>query len=79
MIGARADEAGYVRAVGVEKMKGRKDKDNGFLRTSPSIVVPDNFNVLDPIDPAPGTETLSHDLLLESGRSLAVTVRGAGR
>ena len=76
MIAARADEPGYVRAVGVEKMKGRKDKDNGFLRTSPSIVVPDNFNVLDPIDPAPGTETLSHDLLLESGRSLAVTVLG---
>jgi RNA polymerase sigma factor (sigma-70 family) len=76
MIGARADEPGYVRAVGVEKMKGRRDKDNGFLRTSPYTVIPDNFNVLDPIDPAPGTETLSHDLLLESGRSLAVTVQG---
>ncbi len=74
MIAARADEPGYVRAVGVEKMKGRRDRDNGFLRTSPSIVVPSNFNVVEPIDPAPGTEALCRDLLLESGRSLAVTV-----
>ena len=45
----------------------------------PNVVVPDNFNVLDPIDPAPGTASLSHDLMLETGRSLAVTVAGTGR
>ena len=74
LIAARANESRYVRAVGIEKMKGRGE--TGFLRTSPSIAVPDNFNVLEPIDPAPGTESLGRDLLLESGRSLPVTVLG---
>jgi RNA polymerase sigma factor (sigma-70 family) len=75
VIAARADGSTYVRAVGVEKMKGRREE-NGYFRTSPSLGVPDNFNVLDPIDPAPDVGSLTHDLLLESGHSLTVTVLG---
>ena len=74
LIAARADESRYVRAAGMERFKSRGE--TKFLRTSPSIVVPDNFNVLEPIDPAPGTESLARDLYLESGRSLPVTVLG---
>jgi hypothetical protein len=74
VLAARADGPAYVRAVGVEKMKGRRE--NGSFRTYPFLGVPDNFNVLDPIDPAPDVGSLTHDLLLESGRSLPVTVLG---
>ena len=74
VLAARADGAAYVRAVGVEKMKSRRE--NGSFRTYPYLGVPDNFNVLDPIDPAPDVGSSTHDLLLESGRSLTVTVLG---
>ncbi len=74
VLAAQAEGPAYVRAVGVEKMKGRRE--NGHFRTYPSLGVPDNFNVLDLIDPAPGVGSLTHDLFLESGRSLTVTVLG---
>jgi hypothetical protein len=74
VIAARADGSAYARAVGVEKIKGRRE--DGFLRTYPLIGFPDNFNVLDAIDPAPDVGSLTHDLLLESGHSLTVAVRG---
>ncbi len=75
MIVARANGSEYVRAVGADKIKGRRE--DGFFRTYPVMgYYPDNFNVLDPIDPAPEVGSLTHELLLESGRSLTVTVLG---
>jgi hypothetical protein len=40
------------------------------------VVLPINFHALAEIDPAPGTPSLSHDLQLESGHTLSVTVLG---
>ncbi len=74
LLAARADGGPYMRGAGVERIKN-KSKD-GYYRTYPSLVVPDNFHVLDQIDPAPGTSSLAHDLALESGRSLTVTALG---
>jgi RNA polymerase sigma factor (sigma-70 family) len=74
VLAARADGAGYIRAAGLEKIKNKRE--NGLLYTYPLLGVPDNFNVLNPIDPAPGTASLTQDLLLESGRSLTLTVVG---
>jgi RNA polymerase sigma factor (sigma-70 family) len=72
---ARAERSEYIRAAGVEKIQGRHDE-YGFLYTQPYKPSINNYNVLDPIDPAPGTGSLTRDLLLETGRSLAVTVLG---
>jgi RNA polymerase sigma factor (sigma-70 family) len=71
---ALADEPRYIRAAGVEKLKGRVK--NGYLETHPYNAEPSNFHFIDPIDPAPTSLSMTHDLLLESGRSLPVTVLG---
>ena len=52
------------------------DDQSGFLECQPRMVGPDEFHALAEIDPAPGTASLSHDLLLETGRTLSVTVLG---
>ena len=43
---------------------------------APKLCCPVNFHTLAEIDPTPGIPSLSHDLLLESGRTLAVIVLG---
>ena len=43
---------------------------------SPECSGPNEFHTLAEIDPAAGTASLSHDLLLESGHTLSVTVLG---
>ena len=75
LLAARAD-GGPVRAGRRGRARCKNKSQNGYYRTYPSIVVPDNFHVLDQIDPAPGTSSLTHDLALESGRSLTVTALG---
>jgi hypothetical protein len=75
VLAARADEDRYVRSSGLESFKHRRPE-NGMLASHPYYAVPINFHTLAEIDPAPGTVSLSHDLVLESGRSLSVTVLG---
>jgi hypothetical protein len=43
---------------------------------APRMVGPDEFHTLAEIDPATGTGSLNHYLLLETGRTVAVTVLG---
>ncbi len=74
VLAARVQESRYIRAAGVEKLGARVE--NGLLMTHPYNAAPTNFNVVNAIDPAPKTESLTHDLVLESGRSLPVTVLG---
>ncbi len=76
VLAARADADRYVRAAGLESFKHRPHK-NGYLECGPQIVIPINFHTLAEIDPPPAAPSLSHDLLLESGRTLSVTVLGS--
>jgi hypothetical protein len=73
LLTARADEDRYVRGAGLESFKHVRHK-NGYLECRPQVVLPINFHTLAEIDAAPGTSSLSHDLLLDSGHMLAVTV-----
>ena len=66
---------GIFEAVG-SNHSSMYDTGAGFLECQPRMVGPDEFHTLAEIDPAPGTASLSHDLLLETGRTLAVTVLG---
>jgi hypothetical protein len=75
VLAARGDADRYVRAAGVESFK-HKRPENGMLASHPHYVVPVNYHTLAEINPAPGTRSLSHDLTLESGRTLSVTVLG---
>ncbi len=73
VLAARAKDE-YIQAVGIEAFKHKPE--NGFLETHPYHAVPTNEHVLAEIDPAPGTVSLTRDLLLQRGRSLKVTVLG---
>ncbi len=75
VLAARGDEDRYVRGAGLESFKHVRHK-NGFLECQPQLVLPINFHTLAEIDPAAGTSSLNHDLLLESGRTCSVTVVG---
>jgi RNA polymerase sigma factor (sigma-70 family) len=75
VLAARGDEDRYLRAIGLESFK-RKRSENESLESHPYFPIPINFHTLAEIDPAPGTATMSQDLLLETGRSLSVTVFG---
>ena len=75
VLAARADEDRYIRGCGIESFKHVRHQ-TGLLDCQPRMVGPDDFHTLAEIDPAPGTASLSHDLLLETGRTLAVTVLG---
>ncbi len=74
---ARVHGSQYISAAGVEKVKDKLR--NGFLETHPYYAVPTSVNVVDEVNPAPDGGSLTHDLLLESGRSLPVTVLGPDR
>ena len=67
--------------IGMSEVAGSNRSNTDDPRTAcwkptPTMLSPINFHTLAEIDPAPGTPSLSHDLLLESGRTLAVTVLG---
>jgi RNA polymerase sigma factor (sigma-70 family) len=74
VLAARVHESRYIRAAGLEKLGDKVE--NGLLMTHPYNGVPTNFNVVAPIEPAPNSNSMTHDLLLESGRSLPVAVLG---
>lgn len=72
VLAARVGGSRYIRAAGLEKLENKVE--NGLLMTHPYNAAPTNFNVVDPIDPAPNAGSMTHDLLLESGRTLPVKV-----
>ncbi len=61
----------YVMGAGLDRFKHKIDRS---LPTRPYMVPPMNYQALAEIDPAPGTASLSRDLVLETGRSLKLTV-----
>jgi len=75
VLAARGDDDRYIRSSGLEAFKHRRPE-NGMLESQPYFVFPVNFHTLVEIDPPPGTASLSQDLLLETGRTLSVTVLG---
>jgi RNA polymerase sigma factor (sigma-70 family) len=75
VLAARADEDRYIRGCGFESIKHVRHQ-TGAFECQPRSLGPDDFHTLAEIDPAPGTASLSHDLLLETGRTLTVTVLG---
>jgi hypothetical protein len=74
VITARAHSDKYVKAAGIDAFKHHPRND--FLPTYPYYVVPDNYHVLTEIDPQPGTAVVTHDLFVETGGSLKVSVVG---
>jgi RNA polymerase sigma factor (sigma-70 family) len=71
----RAREDRYIRGRGVESLRHVRHQ-SGFLQCQPRMFGPDEFHTLAEIDPAVGTASLSRDLLVETGGTLAVTVLG---
>jgi hypothetical protein len=73
LLTARADEDRYIRGCGFESLKHVRHT-TGFVECQPRMFGPNEFHTLAEIDLAPGTTSLSYDLLLETGRTLSVTV-----
>jgi len=73
ILAARGDADRFVRGTGVDSFTHKQPK-NGMFESHPHYVVPVNYHTLAEIDPAAGAASLTHDLLLETGRSLTVTV-----
>jgi hypothetical protein len=61
----------YVMAAGLDHFK--HERDDRILPTQPYLVPTTNYQVLAEIDPAPGTVSLTRDLVLEIGRTLTLT------
>jgi protocatechuate 3,4-dioxygenase beta subunit len=74
LLTARVHGSQYIRAAGAEALGDRVK--NGQLEAYPYYAAPSNVNVIDLIDPAPDSRSMTHDLLLETGRTLPVTVLG---
>jgi hypothetical protein len=69
---AHANEDRYIRGAGVETFKHEpRDRFPTFLSNGEAV---SNYHVLAAIDPTPGSAKLTRDLLLETGRSVSVTV-----
>jgi hypothetical protein len=71
---ARAFVEHYIKGLGATNIP---DPDhNGILDTHPYNVIPTNYHTIAAIDPPPGTQTLTCDLVVDPGRSLVGTVLG---
>ena len=64
----------YALGTGSETLKHRLD--GRLLPTQPYAIAPEWYHVLAEIDPAPGTVSLTSEMVLEAGRSVSVTVLG---
>jgi RNA polymerase sigma factor (sigma-70 family) len=58
----------YMHAVGLEKLRNKHP--DGQLMAPPFYATPIEYHTLAAIDPKPGAESVSCDLLLDAGRSL---------
>ena len=64
----------YALGAGIESLKHRTD--GLLLPTEPYAIAPDSYHVLAEIDPAPGTVSLTRELVLKTGGSISVTLLG---
>jgi hypothetical protein len=75
LITVRAYEDRYIRGVGADKIKGRRDQgQNDVFITAPYFVYAGNYHMLVEIDPKPGEESIRCDVALDPGRTLNGTV-----
>ena len=65
----------YIHGAGVDTLK-HKRQGSRYIPAYPNGIVPEEYQVVAEIAPAPGTISLSRDLLLQRGRSLNVIVLG---
>jgi hypothetical protein len=67
----------YRMGIGADRIKGHR-AEGGFelIRTRPYLLHPGNYHVLVPIDPAPGAESITCDVVLDPGRTLKGIVIG---
>jgi hypothetical protein len=70
---ARRDE--YIQGAGVDTLK-HKRQGTRSIQAYPNGIVPEEYQAVAEIEPAPATISMSRDLLLQRGRSLTVTVLG---
>jgi RNA polymerase sigma factor (sigma-70 family) len=67
----------YRMGIGADRIKGRRaDGGPEMLLTRPYLLLPINYHVLVPIDPAPGAESITCDVVLDPGRTLKGVVIG---
>jgi protocatechuate 3,4-dioxygenase beta subunit len=65
----------YIQGAGVDTLKHKRQASR-YIQAYPNGIVPEEYQAVAEIDPAPGTISMSRDLLLQRGRSLTVTVLG---
>jgi RNA polymerase sigma factor (sigma-70 family) len=75
LVGARAWDDRYRRAVGAEGIKGLEA--NGHFRTYPYLLLADNFHTLVEINPAEGDREVVCDVVLDPGQVVKGTVLDA--
>jgi hypothetical protein len=61
----------YPRGAGAGRIKGPREMNGMEFITEPVICVVQNYHLLTPLDPPPGTEVLDVDLTLRSGVSVS--------
>jgi hypothetical protein len=75
MLVASASREEYIQGAGVEALK-HKPQGGRYIPAYPNGIVPEQYQAVAEIDPAPGTVSMTRDLMLQRGRSLTVTVLG---
>jgi RNA polymerase sigma factor (sigma-70 family) len=67
----------YRMGIGADRIKGNRAQ-GGFdlIRTRPYLLHPGNYHVLVPINPEPGAESITCDVVLDPGRTLKGIVIG---
>src|SRR5262249_14211496 len=67
----------YRMGIGADRIKGHRAEGNlDLIRTRPFLLHPGNYHVLMPIDPEPGAESVTCDVVLDPGRTLNGIVIG---
>jgi RNA polymerase sigma factor (sigma-70 family) len=68
-LGVRASEEQYRMGVGADQLPGRRE--NGFFLTQPYFLHPGGYHAVVPVNPKADAESLTCDVILDPGRSLA--------
>jgi RNA polymerase sigma factor (sigma-70 family) len=77
IVAVRSTYDRYRMGIGADRIKGHRAEGRfELLLTQPYLLHPGNYHVLVPIDPEPGAESITCDVVLDPGRTLTGTVIG---
>jgi hypothetical protein len=79
LITVRSTYDRYRMGVGADAIKGPRDPNVDLIRAQPYFVHPVNYHALVPINPEPGAESITCDVVLDPGRNLKGLLVGPDR